>query len=504
MGMNNQPPILRKEKVGVLHIPDAEYPTSPLFHPSVRYPEYPFPEFLAEGANQIYEGVRRLFHQMGFELENWGTALWNPLGHIVEPGMNVVIKPNFVLSQHKEGGNIWSIITHPSVLRAIVDYCWIALRGEGKITIADAPQYDCNFDELLNVTKLKELCDFYEQFPGPEVRVLDLRNYWSKKKHFPSMCLPLPGDPQGNIKVNLGEDSSLYDISPENFYGAVYHRHELCNSHSGGRHEYQLSRTIMGADVVISVPKLKVHKKVGVTLNLKGLVGICTNKNLLLHYTLGSPKDCGDQYPERHFSAMEEKLIRLERWMYDSLLAHRSVPLEYLHRAIYWLHGKTLQHLGITVAAEKRLLDAGNWYGNDSAWRMVVDLLKCFYFMDLAGRLHGSLQRRMFSIIDGIIGGENKGPLVPDAKRAGVLLAGKNLLAVDLVATRLMGFDPMKLKIFRKTLEDSRFDFGIHKLDDIEVISTDSLWERCLINNDESFLAFKPYPGWVGHIEIAP
>lgn len=33
------------------------------------------------------------------------------------------------------------------------------------------------------------------------------------------------------------------------------------------------------ADVYISIPKLKTHQKVGVTLNLKGLVGSISNKN---------------------------------------------------------------------------------------------------------------------------------------------------------------------------------------------------------------------------------
>ena len=45
-----------------------------------------------------------------------------------------------------------------------------------------------------------------------------------------------------------------------------------------------------------------------------------------------------------------------------------------------------------------------------------------------------------------MIGGENNGPLAPDPVAAGVLLAGENLLAVDLVAARLMGFDPLKIR----------------------------------------------------------
>ena len=117
--------------------------------------------------------------------------------------------------------------------------------------------------------------------------VLDLRKYWSRWKHFPSLLEPLSGDPEGALTVNLGRRSALYGKPhPEKLYGAVYRRSETIEHHQGECHEYEVSRTIMNADVVISVPKLKVHKKVGVTLNVKGLVGINTNKNYLVHYSL--------------------------------------------------------------------------------------------------------------------------------------------------------------------------------------------------------------------------
>ena len=37
------------------------------------------------------------------------------------------------------------------------------------------------------------------------------------------------------------------------------------------------------------MPKLKTHKKCGVTISLKNLVGLNTNKNLLPHHSLGTP-----------------------------------------------------------------------------------------------------------------------------------------------------------------------------------------------------------------------
>ena len=237
-------------------------------------------------------------------------------------------------------------------------------------------------------------------------------------------------------------------------------------------------------------------------MNIKGLVGICTNKNLIVHYTLGLPGEGGDQFPPNHFTPMEERLIKTERWMYDIFLAKQSVPLEYLHRSIYWLHGKFLKPLGLGVAKNKRLLDVGNWYGNDSAWRMSVDLLKLFLFSDKAGKLHKTQQRRVFSIIDGIIGGENKGPLEPDPVESKILIASENFLAADIVGTRLMGFDPLKVKIFTYLMNEDGWDFGVKSFSDIYVETSNPDWKNCLENKTNKFLEYKPYPGWVGHLEI--
>jgi hypothetical protein len=188
--------------------------------------------------------------------------------------------------------------------------------------------------------------------------------------------------------------------------------------------------------------------------------------------------------------------------MYDHLLAPRVRLLEMIHRSIYWLHNNTTRKLGLKVAEHKRLMDAGNWYGNDSAWRMSVDLLRIFYFADCSGTIRDTPQRRMFSVIDGVIGGDNNGPLEPDPRPSGVLLAGENPLAVDLVATRLMGFDPLNLKMYMRVLADPHHHFGLRSAREIEVVAGDAALRDCMIDTSSSFLDFRPHPGWVGHIEI--
>jgi len=106
-------------------------------------------------------GAGLTFTQMvsaeGVIKNNFNTPQWNPFKDIIKPTNTVVIKPNFVLSKHDNGGDLFSIITHPSIIRTMVDYVYIALAGKGKIIIADATQMDCDFKEL---------------FTGPRTQVL--------------------------------------------------------------------------------------------------------------------------------------------------------------------------------------------------------------------------------------------------------------------------------------------------------------------------------------------
>lgn len=492
------------QKVAVVKTNEACYSQKEPFHPDTAYPEYPFKNFLSNETNHAYSGVRNLFFQLGYDLENWETPQWNPLGFLIKPGMNIVIKPNFVLSKHPEGKDLFSIITHPSILRAVVDYCLIALKGRGEIVIADAPQYNCNFEELMINTALPVVKDFINNNSSVKLEIIDLRKYWSKTFHFPSGRRSLPGDPLGDRLVNLSKYSLFNNYqNREKLYGAVYHRQETILHHTGKRQEYEVSETILQADVLISVPKMKVHKKVGVTLNLKGLVGICTNKNLLVHYTLGSPEENGDQFPPNLLTKKEKIIIKFERWMYDHFLARRTLFHEMIHRFIYgFFYKKIFANVGFDIPKEKRLLDAGNWYGNDSAWRMVVDLARIIYFEDKnENKFDYNRPRKIFSIVDGIVAGENKGPLSPDPKLAGIIIGGENILAVDLVATRLMGFDPLRMKQYDLLLKATE-NFGPKKLSDIEIMSNDSTLKNIFIDPANKFFNFKPYPGWVGHIEI--
>ena len=108
---------------------NAKYPFGGAFGPSEAYPEYPFAEeTLSAQKNDIYQIVREGLIRMGLDSEHVGQPEWNPLGDIITPGDYVLLKPNMVLHENrrKENGTD-CLITHPSVVRAVLDYVVIAL-----------------------------------------------------------------------------------------------------------------------------------------------------------------------------------------------------------------------------------------------------------------------------------------------------------------------------------------------------------------------------------------
>ncbi len=480
------------------------YASDAPFHPAEAYPEYVLKATGAE-PNPAYEGVRGCLRMLGLDRDNYGSPRWNPLKGVVRPGDKVVLKPNFVLSRHSKGSDLFSIITHPSILRAVIDYVYKALEGRGAITIADAPQMDCNFGELLQATKLAAVQDLYRRNFGFEIDIIDLRDFWLDARPgdtaaYSTRRFSLPGDPLGNAVIDLGKQSAFYGKNNWNsFYGADYTRDETIRRHHDEVHEYVISKTILEADVFISVPKLKTHKKVGVTLNAKGLVGITTNKNCLVHYTLGTPEEGGDQYPPDLMSATDKSVIKLQRFLYDVLLSKKNPILDRLYHCLAKTYKTLIQPMRFSLPPEKRVMDFGNWHGNDSAWRMVADLMRIITYADKDGRIREIPRRRILSFLDGVIGGQNDGPLSPDPAPSGVVVCGFNPLAVDIVGARLMGMDFRQLKWATNLLESGMF--GLRSEKEIEVVA-----ERpemtSMFETKDRLLNYQPHPGWRNYLEV--
>ena len=244
----------------------------------------------------------------------------------------------------------------------------------------------------------------------------------------------------------------------------------------------------MDADVFINLPKLKTHKKVGVTCALKNLVGINANKNWLPHHTEGTPEDGGDQFPAANTRTRLEYswMGAAKRWLKNRpALSRLFVPVKKAGRLVF---GDT-----------QKVVRSGNWHGNDTCWRMVLDLNKCFFFFDGSGQPRKK-PLRYLTVVDGIVAGEGNGPMSPDPKACGVIIAGTHPVAVDCVAATLMGFDWQKLRLLKQSFAMREMSFVPFSPDDIEVVSNKPAWSGKLNNMEETF-SFRPHFGWVGTIE---
>ncbi len=476
----------------------ACYDSRAPFSPSAAYAECPWPAAPAsEGANHAYASVREALRLLGLDAARFGTREWNPLGAVLTPGDTVVLKPNFVRDfRETRPGHDDCLITHGAIIRAVVDYAYVALQGRGRIIIADAPQNDADFAGIRRIVGLDEIQAFYRSHAGFEVEVLDLRPERAVK--IDGVIVghePLPGDPAGYVRVNLGRRSAFAEVGHlcDRLYGAEYDVDEVRRHHRGDVHEYLVARTILDADCVISLPKLKTHKKTGITVNMKNLVGMNGNKNWLPHHREGTPAQGGDQFAD---NAVGHRL-------------ERSVVAGF-KRVFPWLGPLRPVVAGPAKALGRRLfgdtnngtIRSGNWYGNDTTWRMVLDLNRTLFYAGADGRLRDRPVRRFFSVVDGIVGGEGNGPLDPVPRPAGLVIAGFNPLTVDTACARLMGFDWRRIPLLARAWADHSLPLMPGGAGEVALHSNDPRYNGLLADVRGPCLAFEPHFGWKGHIEF--
>jgi len=61
---------------------------------------------------------------------------------------------------------------------------------------------------------------------------------------------------------------------------------------------------------------------------------------------------------------------------------------------------------------------------------------------------------RHFAIVDGIVGMEGNGPIQGTPKRAGVVVAGRDLAAVDAACCQIMSIDPRRIEYLKLAVGD--------------------------------------------------
>ncbi len=204
--------------------------------------------------------------------------------------------------------------------------------------------------------------------------------------------------------------------------------------HTGGRHAYRCAPgTVLDADVVINLPKLKTHKKTAVTLSLKSVIGLTNEKYWLPHFTAGDPSVGGDEYAAPRVARRRD---REQAEPAPAAPATRS------------LADRPRPPRGRASEGDRRELGEGN----RTLWRTILDLNRILFFADRDGRLRDTPQRRYLTVVDGIVAGEGEGPLGATPVAAGLLVGGFDPALVDVSAARAMGFDPLKIAMIREAL----------------------------------------------------
>ena len=103
------------------------------------------------------------------------------------------------------------------------------------------------------------------------------------------------------------------------------------------------------------------------------------------------------------------------------------------------------------------LLDKSRHYTHSVIHETLVDLL----------RIQKEIQASTFAVADSTTAGSGPGPRTMFPKVKDLLIAGEDQVAVDAVAAKLLGFDPMDVKCIRLATEGG---LGNGHLDDIEVV----------------------------------
>jgi uncharacterized protein (DUF362 family) len=448
-----------------------------------------FPELPGFEPTSAAVALRALFVEAGLDAAHQGTSAWNPASAFLEPGMSVVVKPNWVTHQNQSSAGWECLITHPSLLDALCRY--ILKARPGRLTIGDAPVQGCDFAQLMAVSRT---ADMLARLPAGETRI-DVKDF---------RLVTLDDDPRRTVRASdsrteadyvrfdLAGDSLLDPITSDEapFRVTMYDPRALDETHRRGRHRYLVARELIEADVVFNVPKLKTHKKAGVTGALKNLVGINGHKAYLPHHRKGGAGRGGDAYPGRSLwkTFAEEAYDTANR-----LAGGRTKAALFRSAALLERAGENGE-----VAAGVE----GSWHGNDTVWRMSLDLQRLLRYGRVDGTMDDRPARAIVTVTDAIVAGEGEGPLAPTPYPLGLVTLGASPAAVEWVHAGLMGFDPRRIPIVAHAFD--RFRFPLAPCAPGEVVVRTG---GAALTFEAACRAwgkhFTPPSGWRGHCELA-
>ncbi|MDQ2747003.1 MAG: DUF362 domain-containing protein [Acidobacteriota bacterium] len=408
--------------------------------------------------SEIAAAIRRNAENLG-----WADDVRGAFGKMIAEGAKVVVKPNLVLHRNQGKEGLLPLVTHQLIIQIVV--AEVLKANPQQVIVGDAPIQSCDLDALLRATKLDEWSENLKQADTRFKGIVDFRRTISKVVGGVREAKENQRDEKNYVLFNLGADSALEPLTDDrkSFRVTNYDPRLMAKTHSPGNHQYLVAREIIEADVVINLPKLKTHKKAGITNALKNLVGINGNKEFLPHHRLGGESDGGDCYPDK------DLVKRSLEYIYDRQNMTTS-PAK----------GKMLATVGTQFERMMRLRGdetgiEGAWSGNETVPRMCIDLNRVLLYGKSDAKFGETVQRRVLHVVDAVIAGQGDGPLASDALALGLILAGENAAAIDWVGAYLLGYDPRKIPLLIHSLEDFRWRIADFEPDEIELLGD---WEK--------------------------
>lgn len=432
--------------------------------------------------------VERLFMEAGLDSANCHSERWNPLGVFIEPGDRVLVKPNWVHHNNGSGAGLECLITNATLVEVVLDF--VLRSGPDEVVVGDAPIQGCDLPQMLTEGGYDEVRNAYAAVAA-NLAWRDLRRTVLRRSkgdwHRHSDLRPL----EEYVLFDVGSESLLEPISgdADRFRVTMYNPDLMRATHAPGRHQYLIAREAIEADVVINLPKLKTHKKAGITGALKNLVGINGNKDYLPHHRLGGSSTGGDCY---HGGNRLKLLAELLADGHNRRTGLSSRVLREAERAAYVL---------IKVAGSDTNLD-GSWYGNDTVWRMSLDLNRVLLYGRLDGSLADKPQREVVSITDAIVAGEGEGPLAPTPHPLGMLTLARNSATAEFAHADIMGLDWKRIPIVREA-----FGHFAHPICSFGPEAVELQLDGTIVQQPFPMLnprPFAPPKGWRGRCEAGP
>ncbi|MDX2031933.1 MAG: DUF362 domain-containing protein [Blastocatellia bacterium] len=399
--------------------------------------------------------VEAALKRVAEELE-WSEEDRGLFGKVIPRGARVLIKPNLVLHENEGPWGIEPLVTHTSLIRAVVEA--VLQADPSAVTVGDAPVQGCDFDHLMKASGLGEWSD---RLKSAEPRFKGIRDFRRTTCVFVDGVRMAEESRQSEnnfILFDLGARSLLEPITDDqgSFRVTCYDPRLLAKTHAPGRHQFLVAREIIEADVVINLPKLKTHKKAGITCALKNLIGINGNKEYLPHHRLGGSGSGGDCYPDTNPFKRALEFTSDQQNMTTSLAAARAWTL------VSKPFARALKIMGDELGLE------GSWSGNDTIWRTCLDLNRILLYGRTDGTLADRPQRQTLHIVDAVVAGQGDGPLKPQPLPLGMIMAGQNAAAIDWVGARLLAYNPERLTIVREAF--SRFSWPIATFSPSEIV----------------------------------